>query len=285
MNLEFRILTFEEFKELTLWAYHEGWDPGINDAHIFYKSYPEGFYGFFEKEKLIAGGSLVSYNGDFGFMGFFIVNKEYRGNGIGRFLWFKRRDLLLSQLKSGTAIGMDGVLTMQKFYAQGGFEIAFRDERRVRLGKSFSLHSSVQKINERTDLNEILSFDKTCFGFDRKEFMTNWIMNPTAVAFCSFDEHGKTVGLTVLRKTNEGYKIGPLFANNYAIAEYLYQACLNEVPAEKVYLDIPCCNEDAVRLSSNYETEYVFECARMYYGNPPEIPLQKVFGITTFELG
>ena len=34
-----------------------------------------------------------------------------------------------------------------------------------------------------------------------------------------------------------------------------------------------------------YATDYVFGCARMYYGNPPDININKVFCITTFELG
>jgi len=30
---------------------------------------------------------------------------------------------------------------------------------------------------------------------------------------------------------------------------------------------------------------YVFECARMYYGKPPVVELDKIFGLTTFEVG
>jgi hypothetical protein len=88
-----------------------------------------------------------------------------------------------------------------------------------------------------------------------------------------------------LRKADEGYKIGPLFADNFEIAEALYQACLNAAPGENVYLDIPVINKDAISLIKKYNASYVFECARMYYGNHPEQDLAKIFGITTFELG
>lgn len=137
VGLEFRPLEFVEFQELVAWAAAEGWDPGINDAQIFYACFPEGFYGYFQQGRLIGGGSLISYNGEFGFMGFFLVHPNYRGNGIGHSLWFKRRDTLLSKLNPGASIGMDGVLAMQNFYAKGGFVVSFRDERRVRLGASF----------------------------------------------------------------------------------------------------------------------------------------------------
>jgi hypothetical protein len=115
--------------------------------------------------------------------------------------------------------------------------------------------------------------------------MKLWIANPSAVTFCAVNEKEELNGFAVLRKTSNGWKVGPLFANEFSSAEALYTACLNEVPDEKVYLDIPCCNAGAVKLAEMYQTEYVFECARMYYGTPPDLPMDKVFGITTFELG
>src|SRR5687767_13908009 len=128
-NFTFQKLDFQGLKTLVQWAEREGWNPGPNDAEVFWNTDPDGFYGFFEKDKLIAGGAIVSYNGEFGFMGLFIVHPDYRGDGIGRQLWYKRRDILLQRLNPGASIGMDGVVTMQPFYQKGGFEIAFKDER------------------------------------------------------------------------------------------------------------------------------------------------------------
>ena len=283
MGLEFRPLHFDEFEELVRWAAAEGWDPGVNDANIFYTCYPEAFYGYFQQGKLIGGGSLVSYNGEFGFMGFFIVHPDFRGNGIGHSLWFKRRDTLLGRLNPGASIGMDGILAMQEFYSNGGFVASFRDERRVRLGANFPIHSSIRK--GAGSIDDLLALDRVCFGYDRSEFMKRWISNPNSICFTSVNEREELKGFAVLRQTADGWKVGPLFAENYATAEALYTACLNEVPNEKVFLDIPCSNADAVCLAEVYQTAYVFECARMYYGTPPELPMNQVFGITTFELG
>jgi GNAT superfamily N-acetyltransferase len=128
-ELEFRQLSFDEFKTLVQWAEIEGWNPGLDDAELFWQTDPDGFYGCFIEKKLIGGGSIVSYSSNFGFMGFFIVSSEYRNAGIGKELWHKRKNTLLSRLKPEATIGMDGVVSMQAFYAKGGFEIAFRDER------------------------------------------------------------------------------------------------------------------------------------------------------------
>jgi hypothetical protein len=41
----------------------------------------------------------------------------------------------------------------------------------------------------------------------------------------------------------------------------------------------------AVRLAERCQLQPAFETARMYRGPAPQLPLDRTFGITTFELG
>jgi GNAT superfamily N-acetyltransferase len=282
-ELQFTKLSFEQVTLLVKWAEKEGWNPGRNDAHVFWNTDPDGFYGYFYQDELVAGGSIVSYDGVFGFMGFFMVKEEYRALGIGSKLWYQRRDTLLARLNNGASIGMDGVVAMQPFYKKGGFEIAFRDERHERVGAPYEIDSRITNI-QTGDLPEILAYDVQCFGFKRGNFLQAWIQQYNAQAF-KLLENGQLKGYAVIRKAAAGYKIGPLFANNVDVAEELYKACLNAAVDEPVFIDIPVANANAVALTKKYGTSYVFECARMYYGKPPSYDIGKVFGITSFELG
>lgn len=282
-DLQFEKLDLNGVKTLVDWARKEGWNPGPHDAEAFYETDPKGFYGFHYEGKLIAGGSIVSYNGDFGFMGFFIVKPEYRDQGIGRKLWYLRRDTLRSRLQENAAIGMDGVVDMQPFYQEGGFEIAFRDVRYERKGADFTVDSNISPI-EKEDFDRILAYDQQCFGFSRPQFLRPWLALPENKTF-KYVENDELKGFAIVRKATTGYKVCPLFANDSAIAETLYKACLNAVKDESLFLDIPMVNDAAKKLVATYEATYVFECARMYYGNPPTVALDKIFGITTFELG
>lgn len=282
-NLQLQQLDLNGLKTLVNWAEAEGWNPGPKDAEVFFATDPEGYYGYYHNGELIAGGSIVSYNGRFGFMGLFIVKPEYRSAGIGKQLWHQRRDTLLSRLNDGASIGMDGVLAMQPFYNQGGFEIAFRDERYVRTGAAYEVHNNISPIIE-DDVDAILAYDADCFGFARPQFMQPWLFLPGNKTF-KYTEDNIIKGFAVVRKLISGYKIGPLFADNAAIVEELYKAGLNAAQGEQLYIDIPVCNEAAVEMVSEYDAEYVFECARMYYGRPPKVDMYRVFGITSFELG
>lgn len=279
----FRKIGLPGVKTLIRWAEEEGWNPGPYDADVFYETDPDGFFGCFLNNEMIGGGSIVSYDGAFGFMGLFIVSPAYRGKGIGRSLWVKRRDLLLSRLQPGAAIGMDGVVAMQPFYASGGFEIAFRDARYERIGSSFSQDPHVSVIRSG-DLADVLAYDFHCFGFDRSKFMQAWLNIPGVNAY-KYHENGKLIGMAVMRKVKQGYKIGPLFADDQHIADALYRSCLNTAVGQPVYLDIPVSNPLAVDMVQTYQAKYVFECARMYHGKAPSIPITQIYGITTFELG
>ena len=216
-------------------------------------------------------------------MGFFIVHPDYRANGIGRTLWQQRRDTLLTRLQKDAAIGMDGVVAMQPFYQKGGFDIAYRDERYEKTGSSYPIHPLVHSIIEE-DFEAVTALDLECFGVARPHFLSLWLKASNAKAF-KYVDHNKMLGFAVIRQCQTGYKIGPLFAEDETVAAALYERCLTEAIEAPVYLDIPVCNEAAVNLVKQYNATYVFECARMYYGNPPQTAIEKVFGITSFELG
>ena len=282
-DLTFVKLDFEGVKTLVKWAEKEGWNPGLHDAEVFWRTDPEGFYGYYRNGELIAGGSIVSYGRQFGFMGFFIVKPECRSHGIGRKLWYQRRDTLISRLNEGASIGMDGVVAMQPFYRKGGFEIAFRDERHEKTGMTFDVNQHISAIQDQ-DMEAILAYDKDCFGIQRQQFIRLWLAQSNVRTFKYTDPCGLK-GFAIIRKAIQGYKVCPLFADNKEIAEELYKACLDAVPGELLYLDIPMINQDAVNLVNKYNTTYVFECARMYYGKVPDMAINKIFGFTTFELG
>ena len=97
---------------------------------------------------------------------------------------------------------------------------------------------------------------------------------------------GKIAGYGVMRICRSGRKIGPLFADSPELAESLFQALLSVITTnERVYLDIPEVNQDAVSFVKRYNMEAVFETARMYSVENPEIPLRRLFGVTSFEVG
>ena len=52
-----------------------------------------------------------------------------------------------------------------------------------------------------------------------------------------------------------------------------------------MFLDVPENNPAALALARRHGMHEVFGCARMHLGAVPDIAHEKVFGVTTFELG
>jgi hypothetical protein len=93
-------------------------------------------------------------------------------------------------------------------------------------------------------------------------------------------------GYAVARSCVEGWKIGPLFADDDKTAEALFLGICARLPSDgPVILDVPEPNRTAMRLAERTGLTQVFETARMYAGPAPALDLNRIYGITSFELG
>ncbi|MFL5173061.1 MAG: GNAT family N-acetyltransferase, partial [Microvirga sp.] len=52
-----------------------------------------------------------------------------------------------------------------------------------------------------------------------------------------------------------------------------------------LFLDVPEPNQSALGLAARYGLAPAFQTARMYRGAAPGLPLDRIYGITSFELG
>jgi ribosomal protein S18 acetylase RimI-like enzyme len=83
----------------------------------------------------------------------------------------------------------------------------------------------------------------------------------------------------------KGARIGPLFAGDRAAAEAVLAALASGMGGGELFLDVPSVNPAAVALVKDLGFVPVFETARMYKGPAPPLRLDRVFGVTTVELG
>ncbi|MEC5398433.1 GNAT family N-acetyltransferase [Uliginosibacterium sp. H1] len=271
-------------------AAREGWNPGLHDARTFPVADPDGFL-IAEVEGGFAGCiSAVSCAGRFGFIGLYIVQPAFRGRGIGWQLWTQGMARL-----QGQVVGLDGVPAQQDNYRKSGFVLAWRNARYAgRLGRVATKTPHVLPLTE-LGFGQLASDDARVFPAPREDFLRAWIAQPDAAAL-GWLEDGVLRGWGVIRRCMEGWKIGPLNADAPSVAEGLFDALCARAgegdtgegdagEGDAVFLDVPLPNASAVALAEAHGMRVVFETARMYKGPPPACELQRVFGITTFELG
>lgn len=269
-------------KELSIfldWADKEGWNPGLHDAGPFLFTDPEGFLVGELDDEVIAVKSAVRYNDEFGFMGFYIVKPEFRGKGYGYQIWKAGFDRL-----KDIPSGMDGVVDQQHNYVKSGYEFAYRQIRfegkEMIPKKSFELSAITE-----ADMCNILDYDKTIFPATRGAFLKEWLFMPDSYSLKAGDGINLSGYGTIRLCTNGSFKVGPLFADDPATARTLFLQLVDYAEGKPVYLDVSEVNSAAMELAKSQGMKYVFETARMYAGGNPERRREKIFGVTTFELG
>ena len=287
-RLRFRQMTRQEVDHLVDWAAREGWNPGLHDAEAFWATDPDAYIAADLDDELIGGGAITSYAGEFGFMGFFIVRPEFRGQGLGNALWNTRLKKLRARLLPGAGIGLDGVFEMQDYYAEGGFVFSHRN---IRYRAEISGNASLSESNSdqivpicSVPFDQLAEYDRTCFPAPRAAFLKAWITQPDALALGCLRQ-GKLSGFGIIRRCLDGCKIGPLFADDLSAALNIYAHLADFASGGPLFLDVPENNSCALDLAREHRMVEVFGCARMYSGPAPDIAHHRVFGVTTFELG
>lgn len=274
-----RSATAAELQTMVDWAGREGWNPGPVDAACFRVADPEGFLVGEVDGALAACISVVRYSERYGFLGFYICDPRFRGQGHGWAIWQAGMARL-----AGRTVGLDGVIAQQPNYRKSDFALAHRNVRyagRVASPPAPSLPAIPVAV---AHLAAIRAYDAPLFGAPRAAFLDAWLTARGHVARCVVED-GKLRGYGVLRPCREGFKLAPLFADTPAIAEALFASLAGETAGATIMLDLPEPNAEAVALALRHGLAPSFETARMYRGPAPALPLDRIFGLTSFELG
>ncbi|XIA63568.1 GNAT family N-acetyltransferase [Bradyrhizobium sp. TZ2] len=269
------------------WAAAEGWNPGLADAACFATADPQGFLiGEIDGEPA-ATVSCVNYGASFAFLGFYIVRADLRGRGYGLQIW----NAAIAHAGS-RVIGLDGVVAQQQNYRKSGFELAYANIRyggivappdATRAQVNAQINAQVVALTE-IPLADVEAYDATVFPAARPAFLRAWIGAPRHIGRALVRD-GRLAGWGVIRPCRKGRKIGPLVADDRAAAEVVLQALLASADSGEIFLDVPGISRDAVSLAQDLGLAPVFETARMYTGAIPPLRLERIFGVTTFELG
>ncbi len=274
-----RTMRPDEISTAIDWAAAEGWNPGLADAACFVVADPEGFLVGELGGEPAATISCVTYGDGFAFLGLYIVRKDLRGQGFGLRIW----NAALAHA-GHRVIGLDGVVERQPHYRMSGFSLAYANIRYG--GVVVGSHASGRGTVALADVpsGAIEADDATVFPAPRSAFLRAWLRAPGHRGRALMRD-GRLAAWGVIRPCRAGFKVGPLVSDDRAGAETVLAALIDDVGGGETFLDVPAPNRDAVMLAESLGLKPVFETARMYTGAIPPLRLERVFGVTTFELG
>ncbi|MGG9999225.1 GNAT family N-acetyltransferase [Pseudovibrio ascidiaceicola] len=281
LDTEIRVMDEDGILTMLDWAAQEGWNPGEDDAPSYYAADPGGFLGCYLNNQLVSMVSAVQYGEAFGFLGFYICHPEFRRQGLGAVIW----NAAMKRLE-GRTIGLDGVVEEQDNYAKSGFKLVHQNMRYSGLSDVTMPMDQRISIIGKGILPSIIEYDRNYFPAERSAFLERWMepMNPMRRGLYLVEE-GIVRGYGVIRAARDGYRIGPMVAETPEGADLLFRALAGSAKGQMINIDLPLPNEQAVELAERYDLSPVFATARMYKGQDPNLPLDKIYSFASYELG
>ncbi len=261
------------------WAADEGWNPGDNDSLAFASADPHAFLIGRIDGRPATCLSVVRYGTDFGFLGFYIARIPFRGKGHGLATW--RAGM---RRMAGRNVGLDGVVQQQDSYRASGFTRAWTNMRYSGTPAQVQPPPGVDLVDGRALPFDLVSaYDRRFFPAARDAFLACWLALPGHFTLAAVRD-GHLVGLGVIRPSDLGHRVGPLYASSPEVAAALLSG-LSTPASAPVFIDVPDVNPAAAKLAEQLDFKPEFETARMYTSAAPTIDASGLYGITSLELG
>ncbi|MEU1291310.1 GNAT family N-acetyltransferase [Streptomyces sp. NPDC005840] len=269
----------DDWRVVGAWSGEEGWNPGLRDGPAFFAQDPDGFFIGRLDGVPVSAVSVVNYSADYAFLGFYLVRPDLRGRGLGLATW------KTALAHAGTrTVGLDGVVAQQDNYRRSGFEPAHRTARFTGPAPAAEVPAGVGPVRPN-DFADLLAYDSACCPADRPRFLEAWLTAPGHRAVLRRDHGDRLTGYGVVRPGRDALRIGPLFADSAADARALFAGLVAGAAGQPVCVDVPETSAEGAALAEEAGFTPSFETARMYTGPVRPFAQERVYGVTTLELG
>jgi hypothetical protein len=119
-------------------------------------------------------------------------------------------------------------------------------------------------------------YDMSVFGYPRKQYLESLVDQRTYTCLGVMRDN-KLVGYGVLRPSDHGYLVGPLFADDKETAEELLSGLQSYIPDQEVYMDIFECNDDVKEIMDKHGWTHYSTYSRMYARGIPKSDMSRIY--------
>ena len=207
-----------------------GWNQTADDWRLML-DHGAGF-GITDEGRLVAS-ALAHGFGRVGWISMVLVARDYRRRGLATELLARCiRDLR----DKGITPGLDATEAGRTVYSPLGFRAMYALDRRVAtiVSSETPKRANVRRLT-RPDLDAVVAYDLAAFGADRRHVLEHLLRRAPDLAFVA-EEGGAVRGFVLGRDGREAMQIGPLIADNAAMAIRLVDTALANVKG-RVYID------------------------------------------------
>jgi len=234
--VKIRVMELSDMDSLMKLKNAEGWNQTENDWELLIRYQESVNLVAIQDDRIVGSVTAINYANKVAWIGMMLVDKEFRGRGIGKLLLNEA----ILKLKNCASIKLDATPAGRPVYSKLGF----LDE----CALYRMIHPSVTVIPQKTgsveavqampeDLPELVRFDKAVFGADRASLINYLYKNYPELAWLIREEN-KVVGFCLGRRGTNFTQIGPVNASSDKVAKSLIRSAFNNLSGKAVVVDI-----------------------------------------------
>lgn len=262
------------------WVESLGWNPGEKDGDCLLAVDPSGMFMVERDGRPVGCATAIAYDDRFGFVGALVVDPALRGKAPST-LWSLYRHV--KKYLGNRMIGVDVVPATQAFFTAAGCRPAYRHLRFEGLLPSGEARENVVPLSS-VAFDVICDYDAAHFPVRREHFLRIWLEAYGAGGWACL-RNGRLAGFGLIRRARQGWRIGPLLADDPGVAVDLLRAMGTVNGGESVFLDVPEASAAAMDLVRRFGFTQGFETTRMYLNGRPGILPDRIYSIASYETG
>jgi GNAT superfamily N-acetyltransferase len=259
MNHRLRTMTFEDIPKAMQLKDAAGWNQTTADWARFLSASPEGCFVTEYCGDVIGTSATIVYGGKLAWIGMVIVDKQYRGLGIGTALL--ERAIRFLDSRSVPTMKLDATPQGKPLYEKFGFISEYDIER-------WMLHRTTKEKaieNEPLSIEGVLRMDPEIFGANRSGLLCSLAQEAPHLALVDQQE-GKITGYSFGRRGSRADHMGPWVARDEDTAERLLNSFLFRSSRDLIFVDCLRLNPWAIPLVKAHGFGLSRPLTRMFRG-------------------
>jgi GNAT superfamily N-acetyltransferase len=237
LQLILRPIKPEDISNCKLLSDAEGWNQTEKDWKLLVSNSQNVCLLAETEHKIIGTATAMNYSGEVAWIGMVLVEKSYRGRGIGKMLLSN----LLNQLKSFKSVKLDATPSGQPLYEKLGF----KNEYLIHRMTTYSMENAQPFLSSITpepvlisDIPEITALDASVFGAERASLVKS-LINENPENSWYIKRNGRINAFALGRQGRKYHQIGPVFANSLIEAVILISQTLLKLAGKPLVVDVP----------------------------------------------
>ncbi len=262
-----RPIQSEDIANCKLLSDAEGWNQTEKDWKLLV-NYSQNICLLAENEhKIIGTATAMNYSGKVAWIGMVLVEKAFRGMGIGKTLISN----LLNQLHLFQSVKLDATPAGQPLYEKFGFKNEYLIHRMTTLSlDNFQPFQSgiTPEPALISDIHEVIALDASIFGADRTTLISSLINENPENSLC-IKRNGRITAFALGRLGRNFFQIGPVFATSILETTILISGILAKLAGKPIAVDVPADMSELIQwlISIGFVKQRNF--VRMYLNQNP----------------